>query len=109
MSISEFRYNKKRKHYAYLFKTIGLKRKNILITSKPLVIKHKNGRIKIIVRNIRLYRHPNKSKSGLFYIIPIVYLDDFASFDSYLYDKWEFDRNDKRKVKRVKKRNKIKK
>ena len=44
MSISEFRYNKKRKHYAYLFKTIGLKRKNILITSKPFVIKHKNGR-----------------------------------------------------------------
>ena len=38
MSISEFRYNKKRRHYAYIFKKIGAARKNILISSKPLMI-----------------------------------------------------------------------
>ena len=38
MSLSEFRFNKKRKHYAYLFKQIGLFRKNILFTSKPIRI-----------------------------------------------------------------------
>ena len=37
MSRNEFRWNKKRKHYAYLHKDIGTKRINILISSKPIV------------------------------------------------------------------------
>ncbi len=37
MSRSEFRWNKKRKHYAYLHKDIGKKRKNILLTSKSSI------------------------------------------------------------------------
>ena len=41
MSLSEFRFNKKRKHYAYLFKDIGTKKLNLLITSKPVVLKKK--------------------------------------------------------------------
>ena len=35
MSRSEFKWNKKRKHYAYLFKDIGDKRKNLLLHSDP--------------------------------------------------------------------------
>ena len=41
MSLSEFRWNKRRKHYAYLFKKVGTKRFNILISSKALVVKKK--------------------------------------------------------------------
>ena len=56
MSRSEFRWNKKRKHYAYFHKDKGSLRRNILITSKPHVIKHKNGKIKIVLNNVRLVR-----------------------------------------------------
>ena len=109
MSRSEFRWNKKRKHYAYLFETIGNKSKNILISSKPYVIKHKNGKIKIIVKNILLLRHPNKNKSGLFYVVPIIYVDDTDSFGGFIYADRTFDINDKRKIKRIKKSKKYSK
>ena len=109
MSRSEFRWNKKRKHYAYLFKDIGNKSKNILISSKPFVLKHKNGKIRIIAKNILLVRHPNKKKRGSFYVIPIVYIDDITSFDVFVYDNWAFDINDKRRIKRIKKMGKISK
>lgn len=69
MSISEFRYNKKRKHYSYIFKKMGLKRKNILITSKPIMLekKHKNNRIKTkMTINVVLFCHPNHSKKDSF-------------------------------------------
>ena len=49
MSISEFRYNKKRKHYSYIFKKRGPKVGNILVTSRSFVKKRKNGKDKKIV------------------------------------------------------------
>ena len=106
MSRSEFRWNKKRKHYAYLFKDKGDFCINILITSKPHVIKHKNGKVRIILRNVKLIRHPNKNKSGVFYVIPKNYLDEFKSFDERIYN-WSWDKNDKRKIKRIKKNKKV--
>ena len=109
MSTSEFRYNKKRKHYAYIFKKVGRMRKNILISSKRLMIekKHKNNRAKTkITINIVLYRHPNNNKAGLFYLIPRVYMDDISSFDNLILEEWTFDKNDKRKVKHIKRRKK---
>ena len=103
MSRSEFRWNKKRKHYAYIFKDKGHKRKNILITSKNVVLKHKNGRNKVVLINIALFRHPNSEKEGVYYLIPKWYLDDEQSFDEKIYEKWNFYKNGKRKVKRIKK------
>ena len=105
MSLSEFRYNKKRKHYAYLFKTIGVKRKNILISSKPVMIekKHRKNHLKIkITINIVLFHHPNIAKQGKYYVIPKVYVDDIASFGSVILKGWSFSKNDKRKIKRIK-------
>ena len=99
MSRSEFRWNKKRKHYAYLHKDIGRKRKNILITSKEFV-KRKG---KVVIINVRLYRHPNKNKTGIYFVIPRNYLDDISSFDEKVFSKWKFDKHDKRKIKRIKK------
>ena len=99
MSRSEFRWNKKRKHYAYLHKDIGRKRINILITSKPVVLR--KGRIVII--NVPLYKHPNTKYKQQFYLIPRNYLDDAESFETKIYVNWKFDKNDKRKVKRIKK------
>lgn len=106
MSRSEFRWNKKRKHYAYLHKDIGTKRKNILLSSKPMMIEKKNKNKQRVTNNIPLYKHPNPNKCGQFYIIPINYIDDISSFDNKIY-KWNWDKNDKRKVKRIK-RNKYK-
>ncbi len=105
MSTSEFRYNKKRKHYAYLFKTVGIRRKNVLISSKPIMVekKHRKNRVKTkITINIVLYRHPNLDKKGKFYLIPRIYVDDISSFDSVVLTQWSFDKNDKRKIKRIK-------
>ena len=110
MSRSEFRWNKKRKHYAYLHKDIGDLRRNILITSSPKVFKRKNGKIRVVFNNVKLFSHPNPNmkirsdnNSKEFYLIPKNYLDNISSFDSHIYEDWSFDVNDKRKVKRIKK------
>ena len=105
MSRSEFRWNKKRKHYAYLFKDKGDYRKNLLLSSKPIMIekKHKKNRIKTrITINIALHHHPNILKNDKFYVIPIVYIDNKDSFDVVVLKTWTFDKNDKRKIKRLK-------
>ena len=102
MSRSEFRWNKKRKHYAYLFKIMGTKIKNILISSKSVVIRKKHGKT-TIKNNVPLVRHPNKKKSGKYFLIVRIYIDDESSFDELVYTDWVFDINDKRKVKRIKK------
>ena len=97
MSLSEFRYNKKRKHYSYLFKAIGNYRRNILFSTKPTrVWKEK------IKKNIKLYKHPNPSSSKDIYAIPLVYIDKLECFHSDSL-KWSFHKNDKRLIKRLKK------
>ena len=106
MSRSEFRWNKKRKHYAYLFKDKGTKRVNVLITSKPILILKRNKKKQIIIKNIPLYHHPNHSKDGIFYLIPHIYIDELICFDEKIY-LWNWNKHDKRKVKRVKKKKKV--
>ena len=101
MSTSEFRYNKKRKHYAYLFKTVGSRRLNIIISSKPFRKEHKR-----IKKNVSLSKHPNPNSNKKAFIIPIVYKDEIISFDSRVL-KWVFHRNDKRKIKRLKKYHRV--
>ena len=98
MSRSEFRYNKKRKHYAYLFKDLQDYRKNILITTKPIMKIHGKNK-----RNVKLYKHPNPNLIKDVFIIPYVYIDDKNVFYPKVLN-WQFDKNDKRKVKRIKKK-----
>ena len=106
MALSEFRWNKRRKHYAYLFKKIKMKRLNILISSRAFVIRKKTKIKQKYINNVRLFRHPNSNKLGTFYIIPIIYIDNISSFDSRVYSGWFFDKNDKRKIKRIKRKKK---
>lgn len=107
MSRSEFRYNKRRKHYAYSHKKRGSKEENILLTSKPFVKKKKKGKERIVLKNVPLYHHPNPNKEGQFYVIPRNYIDELSDFGSKTYN-WSWNRNDKRKIKRIKKLNKHK-
>ena len=95
MARSEFRWNKKRKHFAYLFKDIGDSRLNIIITTKPFRMVY--GKMK---RNIRLFKHPNPNSTKIVYLIPYIYIDRQMSFYEKIY-KWKFNINDKRKVKRI--------
>ena len=60
MAISEFRWNKKRQHYSYLFKQLGDYRKNILLSTKPKVIDKRKNKEAI---NIKLYKHPNPNSN----------------------------------------------
>lgn len=103
MSRSEFRWNKKRKHYAYLHKDRGTKRQNILISSKPEMIEKQNKKKQRKTKNIPLYHHPNQNKEGQYYVIPRNYTDELDSFDERVYKNWSWDKNDKRKIKRIKK------
>ena len=96
MSRSEFRWNKKRRHYAYLFKEKRGLVLNLIITTKPY--RFVQGRIKT---NVKLYKHPNPCSDKVAYVIPFVYFDTLVSFYEKVY-KWSFNINDKRKIKRIK-------
>ena len=101
MSRSEFRYNKKRKHYSYLFKDVGSRRKNIVLSSNPFRKEHMT-----LKKNIELYSNPDPNNDNKSYLIPKIYVDDIDSFDRRKL-KWKFHQNDKRKIKRVQKKKNI--
>ena len=106
MSRSEFRWNKKRKHYAYLFKDNGKLIKNLLLHSNPNT-KYKLTKAQqkeFTKKHTRLYRHPNPNKpiSEIYYVENRIYIDVLGSFDRRVYQ-WKWHKNDKRKIKRLKK------
>ena len=101
MARSEFRYNRKRKHYSYLFKDAGTGRKNIVLSSKPYRKEHKK-----LKKNIKLFKNPNPNNQNQSYLIPKIYIDSIDSFDERVL-KWRFHSSDKRKVKRIKKKKNI--
>lgn len=103
MAISEFRYNKKRKHYSYIYGQKGDLRKNLLLSSKP-IRKTRNGRK--IIKNYKLSKNPNPNKTEVQYIMDKRNLDNKNNFGKKL-SKWSFDKNDKRIVKRIKRGKKI--
>lgn len=98
---SEFRYNKNRKHYSYLYKDKGDYRYNLLISTKQFVkVKKKKG-VKM-VENIPLYKHPNPNSDTKVYLVKRRFCDKSSSFGKKL--NWKFHLFDKRKVKRLKKK-----
>ena len=105
MSRSEFRWNKKRKHFAYLFKDVGEYRKNILISTDNILIDKKYGK-EIIRTNIKLTKHPNPNKNNdknNYVINHKPYVDHKDSFAEREYEKWRWNKHDKRNIKRFKK------
>ena len=98
MSHSEFRFNKKRKHYSYLFKKKGVYFSNIILTTKPSRKHH--GKEK---KNVKLFKHPNPNCYKTVYVIPFIYFDEEEDFYKKQL-KWNFHKNDKRIIKRIKKR-----
>ena len=102
MALSEFRYNKKRKHYSYLYKKKGDYRKNLLLSTDEYLIGNKFGKKKLI-KNVKLYKHPNPNSKKTAYIVTRQYIDHKDSFSDKVYTNWNFDKNDKRKIKKLKK------
>ena len=106
MARSEFRWNKKRKHYAYLFKDCGDYRKNLLIHSNQGFNKCSNSeeRKAFKHKNTRLFRHPNPNKKAdeIYWVENRVYVDHCSSFEGRTY-KWSWHANGKRQIKRLKK------
>lgn len=103
-----FRFNKKRKHYCYVFKVTNGRCLNILLTTDPEA-KRKDHKRTRIVKNIRLYRHPNPNSNITAYLYNHrPYNDSVDSLDNKKL-KWGWDINDKRKVKRMKKYDKYNK
>lgn len=112
MSKSNFRYNKKRKHYSYTLKEMDESSENILLTTAAFFEDKKYGK-KIIRKNIPIYKHPNPNKQNdgknYFIVNHCPYFDNNNSFCSKVYSCWKWNRNDKRKIKRFKKFKKYKK
>ena len=106
MARSEFRWNKKRKHYAYLFKDVGVYCKNFLLHGNPQKKKDWNSekQKEFEKKHTKLHRHPNRHKlpSEIYYVENRIYVDKKQSFGSQTY-KWKWDPNDKRRIKRLKK------
>ena len=108
MAISEFRYNKKTKHYSYIVAKNDDYRKNISISTKSKRKKKRKNGTYIEYNNILLYKHPNpRTPNKKVYLIPKIEYTHKDSFGRKL-SSWKFHNNDKRIVKRIKK-NKIKK
>lgn len=95
-----FRYNKKRRHYAYIFKVKRGYCMNIILTTEPESHNRKHHK-SVIVKNIKLYRHPNPNakmkEAYIFNHSP--YFDQIDSFDKKAL-KWSWNINDKRKCKK---------
>lgn len=99
---TEFRYNRKRKHYSYIYGFKGDYRQNLLLSSKPIRKSKKHGKTKIY-KNVELIKHPNPNKpTEKSYLMNKRYLDHKDDFDYLLYS-WRFDSQDRLKVKKVKK------
>ena len=98
-----FKFNKKRKHYSYIFKIVNDYCSNILLTTKSFSKDKKKGKI-IVVKNIKLFRHPNPKQTDVEIYIHNhkPYKDHITCFDQKRLD-WKWDKNDKRKIKRFKK------
>lgn len=103
MALSEFRYNKKRKHYSYLYKKKGDYRQNLLLSTDPTVTEKKFGKVKEI-KNVKLHKHPNPNSTKTAYVVTRPYTDHKSSFTDKVYTNWRFDKNDKRKIKKIKNR-----
>ena len=65
----------------------------------------KKNKKTLIKKHTKLYRHPNPNKStdATYYVENRIYLDDVESFSNQIYP-WKWNKNDKRKIKRLKKR-----
>lgn len=94
MAISEFRYNKRRKHPSYIFRKKNNKYHSILITHAE---KSHN------IANVKLHQNPKPTDARDAYLVPKVYKDDVKSYNKQPYQGWKFHPFDKRKVKRIKK------
>lgn len=99
---TEFRYNKKRQHYSYIYKFSGNNRHNLLLSSKSTRKVKKHGKTKVI-KNVKLIKHPNPNKPNeASYLMVQRYVDDKDDFD-YKINNWSFDPMDRIKIKRIKK------
>lgn len=70
MSISEFRFNRRRKHPSYVFKKKNNNYHSILITHAPTTANKKN---------IKLYKNPKPNDNTQAYLIPKIYIDNISS------------------------------
>lgn len=103
MAISEFRYNRKRKHYAYIYGKKGDLRKNLLLSFSPTrKVKKRNG-TKKVVKNVKLQRNPNPLVNEPTYVMTKRCTDHKDKFGEKVFTDWSFSPDDRRVIKRLKK------
>ncbi len=94
MAISEFRFNKKRKHPAYVFKKKNGKYHSLTITHSSKF----NNR-----KNTKLYKNPSPKDTSDAYVIKKIAKDDISSYSKRPLKDWSFHTYDRRNIKRLKK------
>ncbi len=90
-----FGYNRHRKHYSYVYDGDDKFRKNLLISTKPVVRVKRKGKTKIF-NNVPLEKHPNPKSTKQVYLINRKYVDKKSNIS--VRKGWKFSKKDKIKV-----------
>ncbi len=98
MAISEFRFNKKRKHPAYVFKQKDGKYHSLTITHSK---KHKKKNTQ------KLYKNPSPKDTSDAYVVKKVVKDDISAYGKKPLKNWGFHTYDRRNIKKLKKGKKV--
>lgn len=103
MNKKYFGYNKRRKHYAYVYDSDGNLRNNLLLSTKPVVKITKKGKTRF-VDNEELYKHPNpnykpKNKNDKVYLVKRKYVDNKDNIS--VRPGWFFHEKDIPKVEKI--------
>ena len=93
----EFRYNKRRGHYSYIYEEDGELRRNLLLSTKPQRKIKRDGKT-LFVDNVKLDKHPNPKSNKDVWLINRRFVDKKNAFETNARKNWKFKRSDKIKV-----------
>ena len=96
----EFRYNKRRGHYSYIYDEDGDNRKNLLLSTKP-TRKTKSGGKEYSAKNIKLDKHPNPNSNKDVWVMTRRFVDNKKAFSKNAYKNWKFTKSDKMKIDKI--------
>ena len=100
MSKQEFRYNKRRGHYSYIYAEDGDNRKNLLLSTKENKKVNRKGKVHI-VDNVKLDKHPNPNSNKDVWVMTRRFVDNKKAFSKNAYKNWKFTKSDKMKVDKI--------
>lgn len=97
MRKQEFRYNKRRGHYSYIYEEDGDVRKHLMLSTKDSQKVKRKGNV-YIVKNVKLDKHPNPKSNKNVWVMTRRFVDKKNAFDKNARKNWKLTKSDKTKV-----------